>query len=62
MKFILRKITSNHTLMLKVLMYLLHKIVEHTDNEMDDRILKHIEDILGKIDFDGLEDEEVEKD
>ncbi len=62
MKFILRKITSNHDLMLRVLMYLLHKIVEHTENDMDDRILAHIENILGKIDFAYLEDEEVEKD
>jgi len=62
MKFILRKITGNHALMLRVLMYILHKIVEHTENDMDDRILAHIEAILGKIDFDGLEDEELEKD
>ena len=62
MKFILRKITGNHELMLKVLMYLLEKIVVSTENTMDDRIYEHIENILGKIDFDGLEDEELEED
>lgn len=62
MKFILRKITGNHTLMLRVLMYILHHIVESTENEMDNRILGHVEKILGAIDIDGLEDEELEKD
>lgn len=62
MKLILRKITGNHDLMLKVLMYILHKIVAATENPMDDRILGHVEAILGKIDFAGLEDEELEKD
>ena len=62
MKFILRKITGNHTLMLKVFLYILEKIVESTENEMDDRIYDHIEQILGVIDFDGIEDEELEKD
>ena len=62
MKFILRKITGNHELMLKVFMYILNKIVDATENQMDDRIIGHIENILGEIDFDGLEDEEIEKD
>ena len=62
MKFILRKITGNHTLMLKVFMYILEKIVESTENQMDDRIFKHVQDIIGTVDFDGLEDEELEKD
>ena len=62
MKFFLKRITGNHALMLKVFLYILHKIVEHTENKMDDRILKHVEDILGQINFDGLEDEELDKD
>ena len=57
MKFLLKRITSNHTLMLKIFLYILHKIVEATENPMDDRILAHIEAILGKIDIAGLEDE-----
>lgn len=62
MKLILRKITGNHTLMLKVFMYILEKIVASTENQMDDRILGHIEHILGEINIDGLEDEKIEKD
>ena len=62
MKLILRKITGNHELMLKVFMYILEKIVASTENQMDDRILGHIEHILGEINIDGLEDEEIEKD
>ena len=62
MKFILRKLTGNHELMLRVFLYLLDKIVESTENEMDDRIFEHVENILGVIDFDKLEDEELEAD
>ena len=62
MKYLLRKITSNHELMLKILMYILQKIVESTENKMDDRILGHIEHILGKIDINGLEDEDLPDD
>ena len=58
MKFLLDRITGNHELMLKVLMYILHKIVDSTENELDDRIFDHIEHILGAIDIDGLEEEE----
>ena len=62
MKFILRKLTGNHELMHRVFLYLLDKIVEYNENEMDDRIFEHVENILGVIDFDKLEDEELEAD
>ena len=61
MKFFLKRITGNHELMLKVLMYILHKVVEATENDMDDRILAHIEHILGEVGFDGLEDEDIDE-
>ena len=62
MKFLLDRITGNHALMLKVFLYLTDKIVESTENELDDRIFEHLENILGVIDFDGLEGEQIEAD
>ena len=60
MKFFLKKITGNHSLMLKLFLYIAQKLVEATENEMDDRILAHLTHILGEIYFADIEDEALE--
>ena len=57
MKFLLKRITGNHTLMLKVFFYLANKVVDATENDLDDRILDVLEKVLGKLDIDNIEDE-----
>ena len=57
MKFLLKRITGNHTLMLKVFFYLAHKVVDATENDLDNRLIDILEKVLGQIDFDNIEDE-----
>ena len=57
MKFILRRLTGNPDLLLKVFLYVARKIVESTDNDMDDRLLAVIEKVLGAIDIENIHDE-----
>ena len=57
MKFLLKRITGNHTLMLKVFFYLANQVVDATENDLDDRILDVLEKVLGKLDIDNIEDE-----
>ena len=60
MKFFLNKIVNNHGLMLKLFFYIANKLVDATENEMDNRILGHLTHILGEIDFDNLEEEKLD--
>ena len=57
MKFILKRITSNHSLMLRVLFYIADKVVASTENDLDDRILAVLKKVLGEIDFNDVEEE-----
>ena len=57
MKFILRRLTGNPELLLKVFLYVARKVVASTENDMDDRLLEVIEKVLGVIDIENIHDE-----
>lgn len=58
MNFILKKLikmlTANHALQLKLFFYIAEIIVKRTDNDLDDKFIDILRESLGHVDIDDL--------
>lgn len=53
-KFVLNMILKDKMLLVKVFLYLAEKLVERTDNQLDDELLRMLREYLGNQDTSDL--------